>query len=88
MPDRVTPDASFTVTVADVTPLPDCASVIVPLSVLPGGTAATNVSLPVVPAYVALISTDPPLTDVTMPALFTVATERFDERHSACDVTV
>ena len=42
-----------------------------------------NMSTPVVFPYVALILTDPPLTVVTMPPLVTVATDAFDERHTA-----
>jgi hypothetical protein len=44
--------------------------------------------MPVVFAYVALISTDPTLAAVTIPALVTLATDGFDERHTACDVTI
>ena len=47
-----------------------------------------KVSAPFVFAYVAEISTEPAISAVTIPLLFTDATDVFDDRHVACDVTV
>jgi hypothetical protein len=85
--DRVEVDVPFTVTVADAMPAADPASVTVPRSVNVTAAVTVNDSDPLRSPYVALISTEPALTAVTIPPFVTVATDVLDDRHAACDVT-
>jgi hypothetical protein len=75
------------VTLTAASAAPEAASVTIPVSRYVAAGATVNVREPFVCAYVALISTDPTLTPVTA-SPFTVATDVFDDLHTARDLTI
>src|SRR4051812_20285464 len=79
------PDASFATTVTPGRRLNVAASFTAPLKRKVSPDVTSNVSAPRVPLAVALISTDPRLTPVTVPSSLTVATALFDEVQVTCE---